>query len=200
MSRNGSDDSDGRDDDSDSGLADIPARDSKALHRALREMEKENRKRNQEVANLMKQLEDSKKAKKERVGEKRKVTKIKDIAPANLLPFDKQISLHNYLRDVVFRGLKLVTKEVLDAGVTVARAMTHLQFITDYDKRMYRTQIELTIQKQIGQYRDNTIKNIKWKYKTNRGTGPGKSIYEGRNGWQLFSLTVLYVQFPRILT
>ena len=63
------------------------------------------------------------------------VMKIKDLAQANTLPVDKQISLQNYLRDVVFRGLKLVTKDVIKCGVHVERAMSHLQFITDYDKK-----------------------------------------------------------------
>ena len=116
MSKNEEDNSDRSDNDSESGSVDNPAHDSKALFQKLKEMERENKKRNQVVADLMKQLEDSKQAKKVRVEANRTVTNIKDLARANTLPEDKQISLRNYLRDVVFRGLKLVTKDVIKCG------------------------------------------------------------------------------------
>ena len=87
---------------------------------------------------------------------------------------DKLISMNNFFRDAVFRSLKLVTKDVLKSGDVVKRIMQHLKFITPHDRSVYRVHIELALQKQIGQYRDNSIKNIKWKYRTRKGTGPGK--------------------------
>ena len=78
---------------------------------------------------------------------------------------------------MVFRNLKLVTKEVIKSGVVVDRLMWQLQFITEHDKMMYRVHIELALQKQIGQYRDKSVKNIKWKYRTKKGKRPGKSIF-----------------------
>ena len=83
---------------------------------------------------------------------KKRVTQIKDFAEANTLPIDKQISLNNYFWDLVFRSLKLVSKEVLKSGVVVDKIMRHLQFVTDYDKKVHQVHIELALEKQIGQY------------------------------------------------
>ena len=74
----------------------------------------------------------------------------------------------------MFRVLKIVTKEVLKGGVVVGRIMQHLQIVTEYDKNAYRVHIELALQSKIGQYRDNSVKNIKWKYRSKKGKGPSK--------------------------
>ena len=125
------------------------------------------------MTNLQEQLKNNKQARQGMVLTKKRIYKIKDLSEKNTLPVDKQISLNNYFRDVMFRSLKLVTKDVLKSGGVVDKIMTHLHFITDYDKNMYWVHIELELQKQIGQYRDNSIKNIKWKYRSKKGTGPG---------------------------
>ena len=129
------------------------------------------------LTNLQEKLKDSKQT---RIGgvEKKRGTQIKHLASENTLPIDKQVSLNNYFRDVVFRGLKIVTKDVLICGVVVGRIMNHLQFVTDYDKNAYRAHIELALQAKMGQYRDNSVKNIKWKYRTKKGKGPSKWMNE----------------------
>ena len=88
---------------------------------------------------------------------------------------------------MVFRGLKLVTRDVLESGVMVAKIMQHLGFITDQDKNMYRAHIELAMKKQIRQYRDNSVKNIKWKYKTKKGNGPSKSMTYSKKKWEIIT-------------
>jgi hypothetical protein len=167
-------DKEGSDDDSASALA-ASTEDSEATLRGkLDKLVQKDKKRKQQMTNLQEQLKDTKQAREGSVLGPKRVTQIKDLAEANTLPIDKQITLNNYFRDVVFRGLKLVTKEVIKNGVVVDKIMGHLQFVTDYDKKNYRVHIELALQKQIGQYRDNSVKNIKWKYRTNKGKGQGK--------------------------
>jgi hypothetical protein len=148
--------------------------DEPTLRQQLDKLKKKDKKRKQQMINLQEKLKDNKQARQlTESAAKKKVTHIKNLAEANTLPLDKQISLNNYFRDVVFRNVKLVTKEVLEDGFVVGKIMQHLQFITDYDKNMYRLHIELALQAKISQYRDNSLKNIKWKYRTKKGTGPG---------------------------
>ena len=87
---------------------------------------------------------------------------------------DKQVSLNNYFRDFLFRGLKLVTKRVIEDGTVVNQIIRHLRMVTDHDKTVFRLHIELALKVMIGQYRDNSVKNIKWVYRTKKGTGPSK--------------------------
>ena len=171
MSNRGNDDSDH---DGDSSDDDIDDQDLAGMRQKITDLKNADKKRKREMTNLQAQLKEKRQAAEGRVLTKKKITKIKDLATSNTLPIDKQISLNNYFRDVVFRKLKLVTKDVIKSGVVVEKIMGHLQFITDYDKRIYRSHVELALQKQIGQYRDNSVKNIKWKYRTKKGTGPSK--------------------------
>ena len=161
------------DDESSTSVVDSKA-DNAKLRRKLLKMGETEKKRKREMVEMQEQLKDRKQAKEGKVLTKKKITRIKDLDEANILPMDKLISMNNFFRDAVFRSLKLVTKDVLKSGDVVKRIMQHLKFITAHDRSVYRVHIELALQKQIGQYRDNSIKNIKWKYRTRKGTGPGK--------------------------
>jgi hypothetical protein len=176
MGGNGNDDDDSDDNSdsaSDDSSDDIEGKSMREMQEKIRQLQNKERKRKQKMTDLQEQLKDTKQARIGKLLGKRKETKIKNLAAANTLPIDKQISLNNYFRDVVFRSLKLVTKEVLDSGFVVDKIMRHLQLVTEYDKKMYRVHIELALQKQVGQYRNNSVKNIKWKYRTKKGKGPG---------------------------
>jgi hypothetical protein len=151
----------------------------RAVRRKLEQMGRRAKKRKQEMVDLKERLEGRKHAERGKLVTKKKVMQLKDLEENNRLPRDKLISLNNLFRDVVFRHVKLVTKDVLESGVVVERIMKHLHFITDFDKIRYRAHIELALQKQIGQYRDNSVKNIKWKYRKRKGTGPRKSVSAG---------------------
>jgi hypothetical protein len=144
------------------------------MRRKIQKLQKKEKKRKQEMTNLQEKLTDNKQARQGEATTKKKITQIKHLASENTLPIDKQVSLNNYFRDVVFRVLKIVTKEVLKGGVVVGRIMQHLQIVTEYDKNAYRVHIELALQSKIGQYRDNSVKNIKWKYRSKKGKGPSK--------------------------
>jgi hypothetical protein len=161
------------DDESSTSDVDSKAENAK-LRRKLLKMGETEKKRKREMVEMQEQLKDRKQAKEGKVLTKKRITRIKDLDEANILPMDKLISMNNFFRDAVFRSLKLVTKDVLKSGDVVKRIMQHLKFITPHDRSVYRVHIELALQKQIGQYRDNSIKNIKWKYRTKKGTGPGK--------------------------
>jgi hypothetical protein len=170
---------DGGEDDSDSDTSSCGSNESAAtmrrkLQKMKRKMKRTDDKRKQELTDLEDQLKDSKQAKLGKAGARKRITRIKDLAAANTLPLDKQISLNNFFRDAVFRRVKLVTKEVLKDGTVVRNIMKHLQFVSDQDRTMYRAHIELALQTKIGQYRDNSVKNIKWKYRTRRGKGISK--------------------------
>jgi len=169
----------GADDDSDSDTSSCGTNDSVAtmrqkLQKMKKKMEKSENKRKQEMTDLEDQLKDSKQAKLGKVGTRKRINRIKDLAAANTLPLDKQISLNNFFRDAVFRRVKIVTKEVLKDGTVVGNIMKHLQFVSEQDRNMYRAHIELALQAKIGQYRDNSVKNIKWKYRTRKGKGTSK--------------------------
>lgn len=124
----------------------------------------------EDVAN--KYLEDSKRRKPTITVEK-KVTRVEDLPAANTLALDKQISLINYLRDVIFKGLKYVTKEVIESGIIVGMILDNLQLVSEYQKRAYQLHLELALKKKIGQFRNNSIKNMKWKYRNEQGKGEG---------------------------
>jgi hypothetical protein len=161
--------------DDESSTSDVDSKaDNAKLRRKLLKMGETEKKRKREMVEMQEQLKDRKQAKEGKVLTKKRITRIKDLDEANILPMDKLISMNNFFRDAVFRSLKLVTKDVLKSGDVVKRIMQHLKFITPHDRSVYRVHIELALQKQIGQYRDNSIKNIKWKYRTKKGTGPGK--------------------------
>jgi hypothetical protein len=161
--------------DEESSTSDVDSKaDNAKLRRKLLKMGETEKKRKREMVEMQEQLKDRKQAKEGKVLTKKRITRIKDLDEANILPMDKLISMNNFFRDAVFRSLKLVTKDVLKSGDVVKRIMQHLKFITPHDRSVYRVHIELALQKQIGQYRDNSIKNIKWKYRTRKGTGPGK--------------------------
>jgi hypothetical protein len=161
--------------DEESSTSDVDSKaDNAKLRRKLLKMGETEKKRKREMVEMQEQLKDRKQAKEGKVLTKKRITRIKDLDEANILPMDKLISMNNFFRDAVFRSLKLVTKDVLKSGDVVKRIMQHLKFITPHDRSVYRVHIELALQKQIGQYRDNSIKNIKWKYRTKKGTGPGK--------------------------
>ena len=132
------------------------------------------KKRKQNMENLAhKYLEDNKRRKPTITVEK-KVTRVEDLPAANTLALDKQISLFNYLRDVIFKGLKYVTKEVIESGTIVGMILDNLQLVSEYQKRAYQLHLELALKKKIGQFRNNSINNMKWKYRIDQGKGEGK--------------------------
>jgi hypothetical protein len=170
MSTLGVDDEASSDDDDDYNSADSVD----TVRLKIKNLRDKSKKRKQAITNLREQLKDSKQARKGRVATKRKITRVRDLASENTMPLDKQVSLNNYFRETVFHRLKLVTKEVLKSGVIVNKIMKHLMFVTEHDKNMYRAHVEIALQTKIGQYRDNSVRNIKWKYRTKRGKGPSK--------------------------
>ena len=142
MSGNRGDDDEGGDDsESDGNSGD----DEETVRAKLQNLEKRDRKRKQQMAHLQEQLKANKQARQGSVIGKKRVTQIKDLDDANKLPLDKQISLNNYFRDHVFRGLKYVTKDVLKSKVAVEGIMQHLRIITEYDIKRYRVHIELAL-------------------------------------------------------
>jgi hypothetical protein len=145
-------DKESSDDNSASVLAYCSDDNEETVREKIRKLASRERKRKQQMTDLQEQLKNRKQARQGKVLGQKRVTRIKDLAEANTLPIDKQISMNNYFMDVVFRNLKLVTKDVLKSGVVVDKIMRHLQFVTDYDKKKYRVHIELALQKQIGQY------------------------------------------------
>jgi hypothetical protein len=138
--------------------------------RAYRERMKKRKKNMEDLGNKF--LEDSKRRKPTITVEK-KVTRVEDLPAANTLALDKQISLINYLRDVIFKGLKYVTKEVIESGTIVGMILDNLQLVSEYQKRAYQLHLELALKKKIGQFRNNSIKNMKWKYRNEQGKGEG---------------------------
>ena len=128
-------DKESSDDNSASVLAYCSDDNEETVREKIRKLASRERKRKQQMTDLQEQLKNRKQAQQGKVLGQKRVTRIKDLAEANTLPIDKQISLNNYFRDVVFRNLKLVTKDVLKSGVIVDKIMRHLQFVTDYDKK-----------------------------------------------------------------
>jgi hypothetical protein len=132
------------------------------------------RKRKKGMENLVKQYIEGTKRRKPTITVEKKVTSVADLPAVNTLILDKQVSLANYLRDVIFRGLKYVTKEVIESGQIVKKVLDNLQLVTELQKTTYQLHVELELKKKIGQFRNNSIKNIKWKFRTDQGKGEGK--------------------------
>ena len=137
-------------------------------------LKKAKRKRKMELEALAtKYLEDNKRRKPTITVEK-KVTRVEDLPLENQLDLDKQISMMNFLRDVIFTGLKYVTKDTIERGVIGDMIMDNLQLESDFKRKSYRLHLELALKKKIGQFRNNSIKNMKWKYRVDQGKGEGK--------------------------
>jgi hypothetical protein len=96
--------SDSEDDDVEDGVEDSKLSDYKNKMKKRKVMM-------ENVAN--KYIEENKKRKPSITVEK-KVKRIEDLPEVNTLPIDKQISMMNYLRDVIFTGLKYATKETIE--------------------------------------------------------------------------------------
>jgi hypothetical protein len=75
---------------------------------------------------------------------------------------------------VVFTGVKYVTKETLEGGNIMKKITDNLQITDELQKNRYQRHLELALKKKIGQFRNNSIKNIKWKYRKQQGKGAGK--------------------------
>ena len=193
MTATGEGDTDGEDNDSTAESECGSDASPTALRRKIERLGKQENKRKRAMAELRDKLKDAKQARQGRRSTEKKVTQIKDLAPANTLPLGKMVSLNNYFRDTVFRRLKLVTKDVIKDGSVVRKIMEHLQVVTDWDKNNYRAHIEMALQTKIGQYRDNSVKNIKWKYRTAKGKGPGKflALVRQRQGSAIVSNQVI---------
>lgn len=119
-----------------------------------------------------------KKKRKPTITVERKVTRVEDLPEVNTLPMDKRISMMNYLRDVIFTGLKYATKETIENGSIVNKMLKNLQLTSDCQRTRYRLHLELALKKKIGQFRNNSIKNLKWKYIQYQGKGEGKTTNE----------------------
>ena len=52
--------------------------------------------------------------------------------------------------------------------------MDNLQLTTELHKRTYGLHLELALKKKIGQFRNNSIKNMKWKDQNDQGKGEDK--------------------------
>jgi hypothetical protein len=140
----------------------------------VRKLREERGKRKKALEDLATQyLEDNKRSK-PTVTVERKVTRVEDLPLVNQLSLDKQISMMNFLRDVIFPGLKYVTKDTIERGTVSKKMMANLQLASDFQKRTYQLHLELALKKKIGQFRNNSIKNMKWKYRVDQGKGEGK--------------------------
>ena len=120
------------------------------------------------------QLREDKKKRKPTVTVEKPVSRICDLPEVNTLALDKQTSLNNYLRDVIFTGLKYITNQQLESGKVMGKMMENLQLTTETQKTNYKLHLTLALKMKIAQIRNNTIKNIKWKYRLNQGNGEGK--------------------------
>jgi len=139
----------------------------------LKSFQEKMNKRKQDLMDLAAELLDIKK-RKLTITVERKVTRVEDLPADNILALDKQTSLINYLRDVVFTGVKYVTKETLEGGNIMKKITDNLQITDELQKNRYQRHLELALKKKIGQFRNNSIKNIKWKYRKQQGKGAGK--------------------------
>jgi hypothetical protein len=142
----------------------------------LNEFKERLRKRKKVLEDLANQYIEDSKRRKPTITVEKKVTLVADLPPGNTLVLDKQISLTNCLRDVIFKGLKYVTKEVIESGRIVNMVMDNLQMKTEWQRRTYQLHVEIALKKKIGEFRNNSIKNIKWKYRSDQGKGEGKMI------------------------
>jgi hypothetical protein len=75
-------------------------------------------------------LEQSKK-RKATVAVDKVINRVEDLLEVNTLALDKQISLMNYLRDVLFTGLKYVTKDTVEKGNTLTKISEYLQLTSE---------------------------------------------------------------------
>ena len=112
---------------------------------------KENmRKRTKAFEEMALQLQRENKRRKTTITVEKQVTRVEDLPETNTLALDKQISLINFLRDVIFTGLKYVTKDTIERGAIIGKIMENLQLASDFQKKAYRLHLEITVEKKLG--------------------------------------------------
>ena len=84
-------------------------------------------------------------------------------------------SVANYLRGKLFKGLKIVNSEVLKDGAVVRRMCDYLGMSAE-DQKKFKRHLELLVVERTTQYRNNSVRNLKIRFKAKGGVDPGKLL------------------------